>query len=68
MESRYTDSSPVVCQDCNWQGMVSECIHTYKGIFFTGGDVEPVDLCPECRGENLIPIEHEPAELKQVLV
>lgn len=58
MESRYTDETPVQCQDCGWQGMVLECAHTYTGMFGTR-EVEPIDKCPECNSENLIKIDRE---------
>lgn len=59
MESRYNDQTPVQCEDCGWQGLASECIHTYKGIPFADGDIEPVDECPKCNSENLIEIDRE---------
>ena len=64
---RRTDPTPVKCEDCGWQGLAKDAVHTYRGIgiFFTPDgydeDVEPVDECPECGSENLIPIEMEPA-------
>lgn len=61
MESRYNDHTPVQCQDCGWQGMVSECIHTYRGT--PDWDVTPVDECPKCNSENLIDIKREYAEV-----
>ena len=57
--SRYTDESLVQCDDCSWRGMVKDCVHTYKGIAGSEGDVEPVDGCPKCGSENLIPIESD---------
>lgn len=52
--SRHDDPTMVQCEDCGWIGKVSECIHTYKGIPNTSGDVEPVDRCPKCGSERLI--------------
>ena len=63
MESRETDITLVQCEDCGWTGTVSECIHTYRAISLTDGDVEGIDECPKCGSENLI----EPDE-KKVLV
>jgi len=57
--SRYDDTTPVYCEDCGWKGQVRDCVHTYRGIPGTGGDVEPVDECPKCGSENLIDIESE---------
>lgn len=73
-ENRHTDPTPIMCDDCKWRGTVAECIHTYRGY---GGelpdgtveaDVEPIDLCPVCRGENLIKILPDCAQLELVPV
>lgn len=70
MESRYTDEAPVQCEDCGWQGLVSECKHHYSGYYSRScqtnelmSDVEPADFCPECGSENLIEILPDNAEL-----
>ena len=59
--SRYTDEGLVQCDDCGWRGMVKDCVHTYRGIAGSEGDVEPVDECPECGSDQLIEIRQEPA-------
>lgn len=64
-ESRYTDSTPVLCDDCKWRGTIADCIHTYRGIA-PGKDVEPVSLCPYCMSENLIEVLPDSAELELV--
>ena len=57
--SRYTDDSPVRCENCGWEGMVMECTHGYapSGLH---EDVEPEDRCPICGNSQLINIEEEP--------
>ena len=68
--SRHDDPTPIKCEDCGWQGLAKDAVHTYRGtgvqITMNGQydeDVEPVDECPECGNENLIPIEMEPANV-----
>lgn len=61
--SRYEDPTLVECEDCGWRGTVADCIHTYEEIPGTGGDVEPIDLCPKCEGKNLILLEEELASV-----
>lgn len=68
MESRYNDKTPVRCEACGWQGRVMDCKHGYSSSGGINppwgepvGDVEPMDYCPECGSDNLIPIEQEPA-------
>lgn len=58
VESRYTDPTPVRCEDCSWQGRIMDCVHSYAPIGITG-EVEPMDYCPECFSKNLIPIEED---------
>lgn len=57
--SRYTDDSPIKCEDCGWTGKVKDCVHSYRAIPLTEGDVEGVDKCPSCGSDNLIPIEED---------
>lgn len=60
MESRYTDNTPVECLNCGWQGLVSECVHTYSGIVFgEEEDVEPSDECPNCNSDYLVEVKDE---------
>ena len=58
MEGRSNDHTPVRWHDCKWEGLVMECIHTYKGVPMST-DVEPVDQCPRCGNENVYPIDEE---------
>ncbi len=66
IESRHIDLNPVQCKDCSWQGALAECIHTYEGL--PGEDVVPVDLCPTCRGRDLIEILPDYAQLEAIPV
>ena len=59
MESREDDTTPVKCQDCGWQGQVKDCVHSYRGVPMTDGDVEAVDQCPLCGNENVYPQDDE---------
>jgi hypothetical protein len=47
---RHTDPTPVSCT-CGWTGKRMEAIHTYKKDGYD--DVEPVDLCPQCKKEEV---------------
>ena len=47
----------VACKDCGWEGTVADCVHTYRQIPLTDGDVEGVDKCPKCDSENLNEVE-----------
>jgi len=46
----------VECQDCHWEGLVSDCFHTHWGD-------EPVVLCPQCGSDRLLEIEEDTAQL-----
>jgi len=64
--SRYDDPTPVRCSRCGWEGLVSECVHTYRGYSVRlsdetqDADVEPVDECPRCGSDWLEDIDQEP--------
>ncbi len=58
MESRYSDSTPVQCTACGWEGQVMDCIHTFELVSY-GEDVHAMDLCPACRCDSLKEIEEE---------
>ena len=47
------------CEDCGWEGLEEECKREYKGVPFSGGDVELTEECPNCNSINLIVIEGE---------
>jgi hypothetical protein len=48
---RHQDPTPVTCIRCGWKGRQMDAIHTYKPVICDPEDVEPVDLCPICKGE-----------------
>ena len=55
MGNRDNDQTLMECEDCDWRGKPSECIHNHvtnypEDIIF--------DTCPKCGSENLIVIEH----------
>ena len=47
--NRTDDPTLVKCADCGWEGRLMDCERSY--IACPDGDVEPIDYCPECRGE-----------------
>ena len=61
MVSRHNDTSGVQCEDCGWEGQVCGCRHGYISVRteIFGADVEPMDFCPVCGSDQLMPIEEE---------
>lgn len=57
--SRYDDTRLVKCEECGWVGQVKDCLHIYREIVGTGGDVEPLDECPSCESEELWEVEQQ---------
>jgi hypothetical protein len=49
--SRWHCRLATECKDCGWLGEVREAVHAYRDDGM--GDVEPIDECPKCGGENL---------------
>ncbi len=52
-QSRRTSTELIECPQCKWAGEVKDTIHSYvsRGMCVEPEDldVEPVDLCPQCR-------------------
>jgi predicted RNA-binding Zn-ribbon protein involved in translation (DUF1610 family) len=59
--SRYEDPTLVRCEECGWQGPIKECRHGHASYpISTRGndyDVEPMDYCPKCDSDQLVPLE-----------
>ena len=53
MWGRWESPKPVRCRDCGWAGPLRWSIHTYQAAGWD--DVEPVDRCPHCYGDDLSP-------------
>lgn len=51
----------IQCLDCGWHGKGSDCIHTFRDKAYLESSYEAYDepaleLCPECRSDNLVEI------------
>ncbi len=46
---RHTSWRLTHCLSCTWKGPLRWAVHTYQ--LAGDNDVEPVDLCPKCKGE-----------------
>jgi len=58
VNGRHDDPTIVRCHRCKWEGMVKDCIHSYRGYRDNGSyDVEPADYCPSCSSDELEPME-----------
>lgn len=52
-----TDTRPVTCQDCGWQGTVAQCepiAPRYLPERVAAGDVMPAGECPECGASAML--------------
>jgi rRNA maturation endonuclease Nob1 len=57
MPDRTEDTTKVECMDCKWEGQAKDCIHDYGRTY--PDSVEPVDYCPNCGSQALVPLDEE---------
>ena len=63
LQSRWSDTTPVQCEGCGWQGMIKDSKHGFKGFPIRGEDVERQVYCPVCLSPRLIRLEGREAVL-----
>ncbi len=49
---RHIDWAPARCSECGWAGPTRWLVHDYQDDG-SGEDVEPVDRCPRCGGDQV---------------